>query len=194
MEQIFNIHMAGVGGQGIGLLSEILIRACDDAGYRVKAVDTHGLAQRGGIVISQLRIGRQVFTPLIPPQQADLAIALERHEALRALQTALKDSGTLIYYDTVWQPLPVRLKQAQEVSADLIQEQCGQRDITLFRIHKPGLDDARKQNVIVLAHIFRNQLIRGVTAEHCRKAMHDLMSGNMLDENLVVFEAESQQN
>ena len=45
--QAFNIYLCGVGGQGIGLLSEILLRAADYAGYCAKAVDTHGLAQRG---------------------------------------------------------------------------------------------------------------------------------------------------
>ena len=46
--EAFNAYLIGVGGQGIGMLSEILIRAADHAGHRVKAVDTHGLAQRGG--------------------------------------------------------------------------------------------------------------------------------------------------
>ena len=192
MERTFNIYMAGVGGQGIGLLSEILIRACDYAGHHVKAVDTHGLAQRGGIVVSQLRIGPQVFTPLILPRQADLVVALERHEALRAAQQALKDhGGTLIYYDTVWQPLPVRLKQDQEVSADAIRTYCQARSIRLFRIHKPELEDARRQNVVVLAHINRNRLIAKVTGDHYRDAMRDLMSGSMLDENMAIFETES---
>ena len=50
----FNIYLTGVGGQGIGLISEILLRAADYAGFNVKSVDTHGLAQRGGIVVSQI--------------------------------------------------------------------------------------------------------------------------------------------
>ena len=77
----FNIYLSGVGGQGIGLLSELILRAVDHAGQPVKAVDTHGLAQRGGIVVSHIRIGPAVFSPLIRPHQADLVVALERHEA-----------------------------------------------------------------------------------------------------------------
>jgi indolepyruvate ferredoxin oxidoreductase beta subunit len=83
---IFNIYLSGVGGQGIGLLSEIILRAADHAGHAAKAVDTHGLAQRGGIVVSQIRLGASAHSPLIPAGQADLAIGLERHEALRAMQ------------------------------------------------------------------------------------------------------------
>lgn len=66
------------------MLSEVLIRAADYAGYTVKAVDTHGLAQRGGIVVSQVRLGETVHTPLVSRRSADLVIALERHEAQRA--------------------------------------------------------------------------------------------------------------
>ncbi|HSO18190.1 MAG TPA: 2-oxoacid:acceptor oxidoreductase family protein, partial [Desulfosarcina sp.] len=104
----FDIHLAGVGGQGIGLISEIILRAADHAGHPVKSVDTHGLAQRGGIVVSQIRIGEPAFSPLIAPGRAHLAICLERHEALRAAGTALREGGSLVYYDTVWQPLSVR--------------------------------------------------------------------------------------
>ncbi|MDH3576024.1 MAG: 2-oxoacid:acceptor oxidoreductase family protein, partial [Desulfobacteraceae bacterium] len=94
----FNIYLAGVGGQGIGLLSEILLRGADHAGLKVKGVDTHGLAQRGGVVVSQLRLGSRVYSPLIFQNEADLVVALEHHEALRGTNAALKDGGTLIYY------------------------------------------------------------------------------------------------
>ena len=73
----FNVYLTGVGGQGIGLISEAVLRAADHAGHRVKSVDTHGLAQRGGIVVSQIRMGDSVYSPLIPEGQADLAISLE---------------------------------------------------------------------------------------------------------------------
>lgn len=186
----FNIFMIGVGGQGIGMLSEVLLRAADYAGYRVKAVDTHGLAQRGGIVISQLRIGPAVHSPLIPEHSADLAVAMERHEALRALNQALKDSGTLIYYDTVWQPLAVRLGTAPEISAEELGRQCKRKEVKLYPVCNPELDDARMQNVVILAHICMYQLIQGVTTEQYRKALKDLMPTAILERNLALFEAE----
>jgi pyruvate/2-oxoacid:ferredoxin oxidoreductase beta subunit len=61
----FNVYLTGVGGQGIGLIGEIILRAADHGGHPVKSVDTHGLAQRGGIVVSQIRFGENVFSPLI---------------------------------------------------------------------------------------------------------------------------------
>lgn len=186
----FNIFMAGVGGQGIGLLSEVLLRAADYAGFAVKAVDTHGLAQRGGIVVSQLRMGAEAHSPLIPEQGADLVVALERHEALRALNTALKDGGLLVYYDTVWQPLEVRLGQASEVSTADLLAQCRKRKVQLHRVYCEDLAEARMQNIAVLAYLDKHGLIPGLESSHLRQAMQDLMAGKMLEVNMALFEAE----
>ncbi|GAG76749.1 unnamed protein product, partial [marine sediment metagenome] len=103
-----NIYLTGVGGQGIGLLSDVLALACVRAGYRVRGCDTHGLAQRGGTVVSHLRIGDSLFGPRVPPGQADLVVGLERLEALRAARAMLKSGGRLLYYDAVYQPIHVR--------------------------------------------------------------------------------------
>jgi indolepyruvate ferredoxin oxidoreductase beta subunit len=181
--------MCGVGGQGIGLLSEILLRASDYAGYAAKAVDTHGLAQRGGIVISQIRLGDEVFTPLIPERTADLVIALERHEALRGMQVALRDHGTLIYYNTVLQPLGVRLGTDPEISVDDIDRACAERGITAYGVLQPELPDPRMQNIVVLAHLNRRGLIPGLNTEHIQQAMEDLLSDTMLTANLQLLQA-----
>jgi indolepyruvate ferredoxin oxidoreductase beta subunit len=184
----YNIYMSGVGGQGIGLLSEVLLRAADHAGYAVKAVDTHGLAQRGGIVVSQLRIGTTIFTPLIPEQEADLVISLERHEALRALNLMARENSTLVYYDTVWQPLDVRLGQAAETDNAGIEACCRRRNIRLIRVFIPDLPDTHMQNIAVLASMDKNSLIQGIETPHYLQAMEDLMAGGMLEKNLALFE------
>ena len=185
--QPFNIYLCGVGGQGIGLLSEILLRASDYAGYCAKAVDTHGLAQRGGTVISQIRLGEVVHTPLIPERTADLVVALERHEALRAMQTALRDQGTLIYYDTVLQPLGVRLGTESETSTDMINKACAQRGISVYGVARADIPDTRMENIIVLSRIHRQRLIPHLKVEHFLRAMEDLLSGTILEENLRLF-------
>ena len=184
----FNVYMAGVGGQGIGLLSEILLRAADHAGKPVKSVDTHGLAQRGGSVVSQLRIGEEAHSPLIGAHDADLVVALERHEAMRAAETALKASGTLIYYDTVWQPLPVRLGEAEEIGNRSIETLCDRLGARLIRVVRPDLGDPRMQNMVVLAGIAKHGLIHGLEIAHYHQAMHDLMDGPLLDRNLALFD------
>jgi len=184
----FNVYLADVGGQGIGLLSEMILRAADHAGHNVKGVDTHGLAQRGGIVVSQIRMGENVFTPLIPEHQADLVVALERHEALRAVVQFAKAGGFLVYYNTVWQPLDVRLGDASEVSSDDIEAQCRQSRIGLKEVFDPQLEDVRMQNAAVLAHIAAGAIIPGISRQHYLQAMDDLMAGNMLAKNKALFE------
>ncbi|MBV5316413.1 MAG: 2-oxoacid:acceptor oxidoreductase family protein [Desulfobulbaceae bacterium] len=187
--QSYNIYLCGVGGQGIGLLSEILLRAADYSGYAAKAVDTHGLAQRGGTVISQIRLGKVVFTPMIPARSADLVVALERHEALRGLQVALRDQGTLIYYNTVFQPLGVRLGNDIEVSAADIEAAGRQRGITVYQVARPDIPDPRMQNIAVLAEIHRRGLVPGLQAAHFLQAMEDLLAGTVLEANLRLFHA-----
>lgn len=185
----FNIYLCGVGGQGIGLLCEILLRAADYAGYAAKAVDTHGLAQRGGVVVSHVRLGMMLHSPMIPERSADLVVGLERHEALRGLETALRDGGTLIYYDTVLQPLGVRLGTDTEVSRNDLEQACQGRGVTLHRVESPHLVDPRMQNIAVLARIDQLQLVPEVTTGHYLRAMDDLLAGAMLEANLQLFTA-----
>jgi indolepyruvate ferredoxin oxidoreductase beta subunit len=187
--EAFNIYLAGVGGQGIGLLSEIILRAGDHAGLPVKGVDTHGLAQRGGIVKSQIRMGTDVHAPLIPAGTADLVIALERHEALRAMNLALRDEGALIYYNAVWQPLDVRLGREAEITAKDLENAAHARRIKSYQVFDPSLPDARMQNIAILAVIAKHQLIPGIQVADYTRAMEDLMAGSMLTSNQSLFES-----
>jgi indolepyruvate ferredoxin oxidoreductase beta subunit len=152
-------------------------------------VDTHGLAQRGGIVVSQIRMGDTAFSPLIPRGQADLAVSLERHEALRAAATMLKKNRTLVYYNAVWQPLSVRLGETPEVVQTQIQEVCRSRGIGVVTVFDANLPDIRMQNMVVLSAICRRALIPGIVRDDYLAAMRDLMEGEMLQRNLSIFTA-----
>lgn len=187
MPNKFDIYLVGVGGQGIGLLSEAIARAIDYSGQRVIGADTHGLAQRGGMVSSHIRLGETPNSVLIARGNAELVISLERHEALRGMNDYLKDEGTIIYYDAVWQPLGVRLKKEREVSNHLISEEAAKRGITVIRVFLEDLADSRMQNVVLLSTIVRQGLIPGVLSEHCEVALKDLLSGSILEKNLELF-------
>lgn len=78
-----NILFAGVGGQGIILASRLVARCASNAGCMVKGSELHGMAQRGGSVISHVRFGDEVFSPLIPVGKADFLVAMEELEGLR---------------------------------------------------------------------------------------------------------------
>jgi len=78
-----DVFLAGVGGQGTLLASEVLCDAFLLSGFDVKKSEVHGMAQRGGSVTTHLRFGPKVYSPLIEPGKADLLIAFEKLEALR---------------------------------------------------------------------------------------------------------------
>ncbi len=77
-----DLVVVGVGGQGVILVSNVIGVAALKAGYAVRGAETHGMAQRGGSVISHIRIGC-IYGPLVPPGGADVLLALEPAEALR---------------------------------------------------------------------------------------------------------------
>ncbi len=78
-----NVVLCGVGGQGVLLASEVLALAALRAGLDVKKSEVHGMAQRGGSVVSHVRYGAKVYSPLVPEGKADVVLALEELEALR---------------------------------------------------------------------------------------------------------------
>ncbi|MBU1045664.1 indolepyruvate oxidoreductase subunit beta [Patescibacteria group bacterium] len=80
----FNIVLSGVGGQGLITLGNIIAEAGFLGGNEVKMSELHGLSQRGGSVAVQVRLGKGVFSPLIPQGEADLILAMERNEALKS--------------------------------------------------------------------------------------------------------------
>lgn len=83
MSETTSIVMVGVGGQGILLATQITARAAIADGHDVKTNEVHGMAQRGGSVVAQIRFGKQVFSPLVPEGTAQVLASLERIEALR---------------------------------------------------------------------------------------------------------------
>lgn len=107
-----SIMIVGVGGQGTLLTSRILGGLTLDAGYDVKLSEVHGMAQRGGSVVTFVRYGDKVAEPIVEEGQADVIIAFERLEALR-YSHFLKEDGVLIVNDWRIDPMPVVIGAAQ---------------------------------------------------------------------------------
>jgi indolepyruvate ferredoxin oxidoreductase, beta subunit len=103
---ILNIVIAGVGGQGVLMASKVLAESALVSGKDVKQNEVHGMAQRGGSVISFVRIGEEVFSPVVMPGQADLLISFEPLEALRYVHY-LKPGGLLVYNNVTINPSTV---------------------------------------------------------------------------------------
>lgn len=98
--------MVGVGGQGVILASDTLAESAMKTGYDVKKSDSIGMAQRGGSVVSHIRLGEAIFSPLIKTGDADFLICFERLEAAR-WAPYLKEGAVAIVADVVLMPLSV---------------------------------------------------------------------------------------
>ena len=110
---VTNVLIAGVGGQGVILSSELLALAAIAHGQDVKQGEFHGVAQRGGAVFSHVRFGDRVHSPMAPRGQVDFLLALERLEALRYAHF-VKPGGTIIVNDHKIEP--VRMADTRPVS------------------------------------------------------------------------------
>jgi indolepyruvate ferredoxin oxidoreductase beta subunit len=103
-EKTINVLMAGVGGQGTLVGSETLALAALAEGLKAKQSEVHGVAQRGGSVVSHVRFGTEVFSPLIRCGDVDVLYAAERLEALRYAH-CLKDGGAVVMDDRAIKPI-----------------------------------------------------------------------------------------
>lgn len=101
-----NIMIVGVGGQGTLLASRILGNAILSLGYDVKVSEVHGMSQRGGSVVTYVKYGDKVYSPVIDKGEADIILAFEQLEALRALPY-LKVGGKMIANTQCINPMPV---------------------------------------------------------------------------------------
>ena len=112
MNNTRNIMIVGVGGQGTLLASRILGNAVIRMGHDVKVSEVHGMSQRGGSVVTYVKYGEKVHSPIIGDGEADIVLAFELLEAYRALP-ALKAGGRLIVNDQRINPMPVITGAAQ---------------------------------------------------------------------------------
>ncbi len=111
MSQTKSVMIVGVGGQGTLLASRILGSAMLQKGYDVKVGEVHGMSQRGGSVVTYVRFGEKVFSPVIDQGEADVLLAFEQLEAARALPY-LKSGGTAVVNTQKIDPMPVVTGQA----------------------------------------------------------------------------------
>ena len=101
-----NIMIVGVGGQGTLLASRILGNTVINEGYDVKVSEVHGMSQRGGSVVTYVKYGDKVYSPIIDRGEADIILAFEMLEAYRALPYLKKD-GQIIVNTQCMDPMPV---------------------------------------------------------------------------------------
>ena len=129
-----NIVLAGVGGQGTIVAGKLLGTIALRLGLDVKVSEVHGMSQRGGSVITYVRIGREVFSPIIEPGTADFILAFEELEALRWAHL-LRSGGTILINTIRTLPMPVAMGQAaypEDIVLELQAKTQGRADVHAF--------------------------------------------------------------
>lgn len=115
-----NIMIVGVGGQGSLLASKLLGHLLLTEGYDVKVSEVHGMSQRGGSVVTYVRFGDKVYSPIIDKGQADFIVSFEKLEAARYVEY-LKPDGRIVTNTQEVDPMPV-ITGAMEYPADLVEK------------------------------------------------------------------------
>ena len=152
MAKVTNVLIVGVGGQGTLMASKVIGQAAMIEGLAVKQSEVHGMAQRGGSVVTHVKFGDMVNSPLVEKGEADIILAFEKLEALRWADY-LKPGGTLVINDQEIPPMPVIIGAA--VYPQQIFERLSEAGIKVIRVKATDLARAageiRTVNVILLA-------------------------------------------
>jgi len=152
-EDGLNILLVGVGGQGTIMASNILAEAGVNLGYDVKKAEIHGMSQRGGSVISQLRWGEKVYSPIVPEGEADFLIAFEKLEAGR-YKAGLKNNGVVLVNDQKMPPITVSARNALYPSDEQLEMGLREKTKNIHWINASHLaeelGDIRTANIVMI--------------------------------------------
>jgi len=187
LTDVLNISLVGVGGQGILLASDILCHVALLTGKDVKKSEVHGMAQRGGSVISQVRIGEKVYSPLIAVGQTDILLSFEKLEALRFAHFLAPDGIAMVNNQEI---RPVTVSSGQSRWPEDLDERLRNTFPRLELI--PALDIARDLgNVRVVNVVMIGALSNHLDIEDAiwRESIRALVKPQYLDFNLKAFDA-----
>jgi indolepyruvate ferredoxin oxidoreductase beta subunit len=155
-DHVTNILVAGVGGQGVILASDIMSELFMEVGYDVKKSEIHGMAMRGGIVTSHFRFGKKVYSPIIKEGEVDILFAFEQLEGLRWLNH-LRPNGKVIMNDHKINPPAVNLGEMEYPKniPGIIQSRLKEFYLVKGTEIALQMGDARAANVVLLGAISR---------------------------------------
>lgn len=184
--QITNVLLVGVGGQGILLASEILSEAAMLAGFDVKKSEIHGMSQRGGSVVSHVRYGTEVFSPIVPEGEGDILFGFELMETVRSLPL-LKPGGTVVANDLQISPPSVLMGQETYPAGlpERIKEQFA--DCLLVDGQKMAADagNVRAANTVLLGAVSKRL---DIAEEFWLKALEKMVPAKAIDVNKRAFQ------
>jgi len=185
-----DLLVTGVGGQGVVLASDIIGETAVLAGYDVKKTDTLGMAQRGGAVVSHVRIAEKVWSPIIRDGSVDLILAFEKLEAARWAHY-LKPGGIVIVNDYIQPPLSVGLGAEAYPTQEEIEAILKARTSHVYFIDANALatektGNVRTANILMLGCM---SVFAPLDRETWERSIRERMPARLVDINLAAFEA-----
>ncbi|MBO5238820.1 MAG: indolepyruvate oxidoreductase subunit beta [Lachnospiraceae bacterium] len=172
-----NILLCGVGGQGTVLASKLIAFAAMEKGLQVRTAETIGMAQRGGSVVSHVRIGEEIHSPLLPKGSADVIIAFEPAEAVRCI-SYLKKGGTVIVNKKAVRPVTASLQGTYLDGEDMLrylQSQAGHVDVMDGEAICEACGSSKILNIVLLAAAAKSGAL-GITPEELDSAIDKRIS------------------
>ena len=181
-----NILIVGVGGQGTLLASKLMGKIFIDSGYDVKVSEVHGMSQRGGSVVTYVRAGEKVFSPVIDKGEADVIISFEALESARWLPYLKKD-GVIISNTAQIDPMPVIMGNA-EYPEDILGKikEKGVKVVSADALSLATEAGSTKAVNIVLLGIAAKQL--SLDKEECLAAIRATVPQKTIEVNERAFE------
>jgi indolepyruvate ferredoxin oxidoreductase beta subunit len=185
----FNVILAGVGGQGTLLAAEILGMAAVKEGLNVRVSEIHGMAQRGGAVVSDVRIGEGVLAPTVLEGQADVLLGFEPLETLRSLRLA-SEKTQVIMNDVRVVPPELTAKKAEYPGLEEIEEKIRvfTKNLVVVNAVKlaKGAGNVLAQNVVLLG-VLAGATKLPMKEESVVAALRELVPQKHLDVNVRAF-------
>jgi len=182
-----NIMIVGVGGQGTLLASRILGNVAVMQGYDVKVSEVHGMSQRGGSVVTYVKMGDKVYSPIIEKNEADILLAFEKLEALRWIDY-LKKGGTLVMNDQEINPMPVitgKAKYPEDITERLKNGGIDLQSIDALKIAEE-CGNIKAMNVVLIGLLAKST---GIEKKVWLKSIEGVIPAKLLEVNLKAFEA-----
>lgn len=183
-----NIMIVGVGGQGTLLASKMLGYVLLQQGYDVKVSEVHGMSQRGGSVVTYVRYGKKVYSPVIDKGEADVIISFEKLEAARWLEFLKKD-GTIITNTQEVEPMPVITGAAAypENLIEKMQAAGAKVDAKDFLSIAQEAGSAKAVNIALMGRL--STYFPEISDEQWQDAIEKIVPPKFLDLNRKAFEA-----
>ena len=182
-----NIMIVGVGGQGSLLASKLLGRLLLNEGYDVKVSEVHGMSQRGGSVVTYVRYGEKVYSPIIDQGEADFIVSFEKLEAVRCA-SYLRTGGKIIVNSQEIDPMPVITGAAKYPHDGLTRLQEAGVDVDCMDALTPAIEagSAKATNIVLMGRLSK---ALEIPKEKWIDALRQTVAPKFVEMNLKAFEA-----